>query len=486
MTGIVLLGAALRIAPLTDNRFHPDEALFGTLGRLIIEGKDPLLSQTRLLVDKPPLFYYMLASAISIDWASELTARLPGLFASIVSLALVVRLTRHLWRSEGAASVAGLLFALSPFAISFAPTAFADPQMVMWLLAAMLAICTGRWGWGGFFFGLALATKENAIFFAPLIIGLGFVQRITVETNRYDVAYGVLRFAFGIGVNVLAMGLWQFARHTDVGFLAAALGANNPHRIIRSNEVWPRLASWWGYLKYATGGPIVTAFSVALVGIFALIDSKSKSRPATTTLILIAFCVAYFAFMWLVAFPVLDRYLLPLIAIIAILLGKVAIRLDEPLMHLVQGKLRVVIRGAVHLLVLGAIVPSAFQAMSSELPVGGDHGAYDGIDQAAAYLRNLPPGTAIYYNSLGWELNYYLFDSYVVPAVFASPDALTTDLLTFGQAPNQRYLIMAGGISQTEIMDAVQRAGFEAQVVKETYNRAGERSFVIYHLATTP
>src|SRR5687768_11838567 len=115
MALIVLIGAALRIAPLTDNRLHPDEALFGTLARLIISGKDPILAQTTLLVDKPPLFYYTLAGGISISWASELTLRLPGLFASIVSIALVLRLARLLWRSEMAAVIAAVICALSPF-----------------------------------------------------------------------------------------------------------------------------------------------------------------------------------------------------------------------------------------------------------------------------------------------------------------------------------------------------------------------------------
>lgn len=486
MTGIVLLGTAFRIAPITDNRFHPDEALFATLARLIIEGKDPLLSQTQLLVDKPPLFYYTVAGAISISWASELTARLPGLFASIISVALVIRLSRQLWQSEGAATVAGLLFALSPFAISFAPTVFADPQMLMWLLAATLATCTGCWGWGGLFFGLALATKENAIFFVPLVVGLGFVERVSIEIDRQGIVRWGGRFAIGVGFVVLAMGIWEIARHSTAGFLSAAIFANNPHRLIRQNEVWPRLSAWWGWLKYAIGSPFVTALSTILVGLHTLRDAKIRSREATASLFLTTVSVGYFALMWLVAFPVLDRYLLPLVAIIAILLGKLATVLVNLIEHLVQPKFRVVIRGIGGLLVLGVILPSAFQAAASEIPVGGDHGGYDGIDQAAAYLRSLPPGTAIYYNSLGWELNYYLFDSYVVPAVFGSPDALAHDLVAFGREPNQRYLIMPGGVSQAEVLDAVRRGGFKATVVKETYNRAGQRSFVIYHVTASP
>ena len=131
ITGILLLGAALRIAPLTDNRMHPDEALFATLGRLIITGQDPWLNQTHLLVDKPPLFYYTTAAGIAVLWTDEMSARLPNLFASIIAIALTYRVARSLWQQQRSAIVSTVLIAVSPFGVAFSPTVFADPQLMM-------------------------------------------------------------------------------------------------------------------------------------------------------------------------------------------------------------------------------------------------------------------------------------------------------------------------------------------------------------------
>ena len=121
------------------------------------------------------------------------------------------------------------------------------------------------------------------------------------------------------------------------------------------------------------------------------------------------------------------------------------------------------------------------ELMSSRLPIGGDHGAYDGIDAASNYLRELPPGSVVYYNGLGWSLSYYLLDAPVVAVSFDSPSALEQDLTIFGHE-GVRYLIHQGWESDTEILEAARRAGFAPQVELITQNRFGNSSFVIYRL----
>src|SRR3990172_8476336 len=87
---ILLLGFALRPAPLTQNRFPPDEALYATFARLIASGRDPLLST--VVVDKPPLPFYLMAASMSIFGCAELAARLPTLFASLIAIAVIYKL----------------------------------------------------------------------------------------------------------------------------------------------------------------------------------------------------------------------------------------------------------------------------------------------------------------------------------------------------------------------------------------------------------
>jgi hypothetical protein len=115
-------------------------------------------------------------------------------------------------------------------------------------------------------------------------------------------------------------------------------------------------------------------------------------------------------------------------------------------------------------------------------PVGGDHGAYDGIERTAVFLDGLEDGSVVYNQSLGWLLNYYLFDAYVNPVTFDTPAALANDLEVFGGDGSGRYLVLSRWDSPTEVLAAVEGAGFSYGVVFEAYGRDGGRSFVVYRL----
>ncbi|MFN2270157.1 MAG: hypothetical protein ACK2US_04925, partial [Anaerolineae bacterium] len=73
---LVLLALALRLPPLLDNRFHPDEALYGYWGLLIALGRDPGLVDVP--VYKPPLLPYLIAGTQGLFSKSEFAVRLPG------------------------------------------------------------------------------------------------------------------------------------------------------------------------------------------------------------------------------------------------------------------------------------------------------------------------------------------------------------------------------------------------------------------------
>jgi hypothetical protein len=477
---ILLIGTAMRVIPLADNRFHPDEALFATLARLIVSGRDVWLSHTSLLVDKPPLLYYTLAGSMALAGGSEVAARLPGLFAGLISIALTGRLAWQYWRSATASALAMLFSALSPFGILFSPTAFADPLMIMWLLAALTAVNAARWGWGGMLFGLALATKQSALFFAPLIVALGGLHKFNGKTCWRDIGYRIWHFAVGLGLVLMLITLWDRARGAQSSFWAASFEANNPGRLARSSEVWPRALAWWGWFNYLTGHNLLSGGVAIVLATLAPTEivRHRQTRQAATTLVLSAFLVGYLAFLWLVAFPLHDRYLLPLVPLIALLIGRSTSLLANWLNHVTARRLEWVVGAIVAI----ALSVSAWQAAHSGYPVGGDHGMYDGIDRVAAYLRTQPEGTVVYYDTLGWTLHYYLFDAYVYLAPFGTPAALTADLNTFGHADNFRFVVLPGWESHTEILEAIQQACFNAYPVLQTENRYGDTSFVVYRL----
>ncbi len=540
---LVLVGAALRIRLLTEFRFHADEALFATLGRLIIQGIDPLLVDTPLLVDKPPLFYYLLSLGISIEWGSELTARLPGLFASLISIALAARLSWNLWRSRWSMFIAVMIYVLSPFAVQFAPTTFADPPMVMWMLAACVVITSprkpsNRWLWAGILLGLSFATKQSGIFFLPLVLALGVLVDSTDRLLRHGqkgnlprsvsrppllrgdsfsfsekqggavaitgedtssggkmenvyVPYRRIRnclpnlclFLAALALIILLIAIWDWVRAPAPAFWAAGMDANNPGRFVSREELLPRARAWSNWLQAVGGNWFANGLLLVLLAILLPLEwivPTLKSNRWWSTVIFI-FVVSYALLHWLVAVPVWDRYILPLVPLIALLAGRSLTLLAD----LTAGWLSHsgdVLKAVALILCVAVLAVPAVRASEGRYPVGADHGAYDGIDELADYLKSRPMGTVVYYGSLGWTLHYYLFDSYLYLTYVESPETLAEDLIANGKDGSIRMLVLPGWESHADDLEAVGQAGFSAEKQLETYNRFGDISFVVYQI----
>jgi hypothetical protein len=154
---------------LANYPLHHDEALYGFWARLIASGRDPLLLSA--WVDKPPLAIYVLAGSLKLFGISERALRLPGMIAGTLLVPATYILAR---RAYGPATglLAAALVTVCPFAILFAPTAFTDPWLTLWLVAAAGAALAGRPFWAGLTLGLAVASKQQGVLVAPLVVGL--------------------------------------------------------------------------------------------------------------------------------------------------------------------------------------------------------------------------------------------------------------------------------------------------------------------------
>ena len=99
-----------------------------------------------------------------------------------------------------------------------------------------------------------------------------------------------------------------------------------------------------------------------------------------------------------------DRYLLPLMVPLALLSGWALARLAAS---------RTSIAGVLTLILLIVLVPAALQASVGRLPMGGDHGAYSGIDTVFDYVAEMSDGqnVALYQRELGWHARFYLYDA---------------------------------------------------------------------------
>jgi 4-amino-4-deoxy-L-arabinose transferase-like glycosyltransferase len=484
---VLLAGAAIRIAPLTENRFHPDEGLYASYGLLIANGDWNLASR---LVDKPPLVFYLMSGSFLGIGPNEVAARLPNLFASLLGLALVWRLAMRLWGSRDGALLAMLFCALSPMAVLFGPTAFTDPLLVLWILAALVSVTGGRWGWGGLFAGLALATKQTALFFFPLMIVLGLLSstdhplslwergtegegmpRQADKARRSDEVLRLLRFALPIVVVIGLLVAWDSSRGPVTGFWRAGVANNDPGRLAHANEVWPRLGAWLDWLQYFGGwlpaNAVIVGALLTVVGYD--VRRRQRTRQILLDLCLAGFVLAYLMVYWLVAFNIYDRYLLPLIPLVGLLVARALVIVLPN-----RGTLAAI-------LLVGLMAWPAVEAARSHYPTGGDHGAYDGIDELAAYLDGLPTDTVIYDHWLGWPLDFYLSASPAYTSYFSTPADLTAMLRT--QSEEQpAVLLWPAWVDPGEVLAAASEAGYGAVPAYETVNRFGDTNLLVFDL----
>lgn len=484
--GAVAAAALLRALPLLQNRFHPDEALYAYFGRLIASGWDPLLAQ--VVVDKPPLFLYLLGGSFAAFGGSEFAARLPNFFGALLGVALVYRLARRLYGPRAAALAAGLL-ALSPLAILFSITLFIDPLLAVCGLWGLWQAAAGRPRWAAVALALGFALKQTAVFYLPLALAFGLLALPASAGPRAALAR-LGRLAGPLLAGLLIAGLvvfaWDGLRQrfgASISFWDQGYSDNVPDRLVRAAEVPLRAAAWWELGGYLTAAPLVNALA-ALGGVGVLwAGARRPSRAALADWLLGGYLLGYFAAYWLLAFNVWDRYVVPVAPLLLLLIARglegLAVRVCawRPARAVGLAGRGGWLAAGMALLVL----PAAFTAARSGYPVGGDHGAYMGLDDAARFLNALPYGAVLYDFWLSWEWNYYLFDGKVYTAWLPAPEALTADLRAFGRT-SPRYLAVPSWESEAEARTAAAAAGFTFELAHAAFRADGSRSFAIYRL----
>ena len=473
---ILLVAAGLRFAALGQvARLHPDEALFATFARSAALNGDWLLPGA---LDKPPLSIY--ASAISMALlvdgqaapglpdisprVGEFAMRLPALLASLLVTALSYRLAWRLYGSRRVALWTLALVVFSPFSVAFAATGFTDGWLLLALAAALVAISERRWFWAGLFLGLALWSKQQALFYAPLLLALGGLLDTRPGWRR------LLAFAVPVGLAVALLLAWDGARGQTSGVWAMAAANNDPWRLLRSDEVWPRLQSWLGYGGWLLGLPLVT---LALGGLGIGAALRRAWRPAgnrreAVDLALLTFVLAYLGLHWLVAFNLYDRYLLLVLLPLALLAAR---GLDALLAVAPKDGRTIVAVGLAGLLLWGGL-----SATLGRTSVGTDRGQHDGIDRAAEWLNGRALGAIVYDYWLGWELDYYLGQWTDKRRVYYPSTAALAEDARRQPDPAPRYFIAPSRGAYGPWLDALRAAAFEVWLV---YDADG---FVIYEL----
>lgn len=453
------LGAALRFRGLFANRFHADEALFAGWARLIAVWRDPLLLSQA--VDKPPLLFYLQALFYPLFGPEEWAARLPSLIASLLLIPLTAQLARRLTGDRGAALVAAVVVAVAPLAVQFSATAFSDPLLTFWLMAALYAtVHTGGIGLSrrtdpllaGLLFGLALAIKYQALLFAPLLLGLAW----SAGWRRAD----WLRGMAGLAAVLVLLLIWAVARpgtENLIGLQWLNIGGLRP---ARSWELLPRLGATARLWRLGLGWPLLLLSAAVAVSLCLLRRARTQYAPAEALLAL--FVLSYILLHWLWAIPVWDRYLLPVLPLVAILVGR-EVSLIRAAAH--RRPLASKALAALLILIALATVPTALAARDGRYPIGGWPRADGGASEAAQLLKNAPYGTVLYDHWYSWHWRYQLFDGRVYVSWFPHVDALLDDLAAFAGSGPARYIALPASGTARPVVRRLAENGYRLEPV---------------------
>jgi hypothetical protein len=395
---------------------------------------------------------------------------------------------------------------------------------VLWALAA-----AARQRWGALAAALAVgfAVKQTTLLFVPLALALALLRLPARATPRTALAAwwaATRRVLPALALTTLFIFAWDAARQYSIGFWSQGYADNMPGRLVRANELVPRARAWLDLLHYATASRPLNVIAVAGIAGLLLTAAHSRRAPLADGL-LAAFVAAYLGAYWLLAFNVWDRYLLPLLPLVFLLvargllwlgrlgadaIARTSLQKAPPSLpgkacppggrstpsrasgrREAEGRARGLGPRATRAGELGypallvavalALLPGSFAATRSAYPIGGDHGAYDGVDDAARYLANLPAGTVLYDHWLSWQWNYYLYDAPVYVAWMPTPEAFAADLAAFGTT-SPRYLAVPSWEQDAELRAAGVAAGYDFVPRHTSFRRDGSLSLTIYEL----
>jgi hypothetical protein len=296
--------------------------------------------------------------------------------------------------------------------------------------------------------------------------------------------------------------------------------------------IWERLLGYWSLLRYGTGSSVLNGVLLAglpllvigdLLVFFDLIDalpwrkldplpqplslpgrgeqapplslkgrgeqakppspSKGEGRgegQARVDLVLLAFTTLFLLGHSLVAFQVWDRYLLGLVPLLALLLARV---LTLPQHWLKDSPLPNFLSTLFVLWMLSFTFHPILDAAASRFPIGGDHSAYQGIEQVVAYLHSIPADTTLYHRWLGWHWRFYLWGSPYDFRAWTSPSDLAAQAAARPGA--RRYVVFPSWHSSTEARLALAAAGLTLREVHRTFRDDGSVSFIVYRIEET-
>lgn len=402
-TSILWVSFAFQLHLLDRFPLREDEAIY-SFWALHFWPNDPWF--LTVWPDKPPLFVWLLAVIFQLWGASQASGRLLNVMLTLLTALVVGATARRLWGQRSAFG-ATLLYLLNPFVLSSAPTVYTDPLLVLAGQLALFCAVTGRSLGAGFWLAVAMMTKQQGVLYVPLILVLLAVDPV----NRRATAW--LRFVLGALVVLGPLVYWDSLRWA-VAPSPWDLSLRNYGALqwISPGTWLTRSTGWAAWIWYFTASwPVWLCVSALIVA--ALWQQGvgcyrwSVSGPQTWRGLGIAcWSFGFLALHIMTTVQLWDRYLLPLAPMFCLGVAWATTQMD---MTVSPAWFR---RGLLLVALLGVLclVPPALTAATGGLPIGGDHGAYQGLTEAIAWLATQAPANGVlYHQQLGWHYQFYLY-----------------------------------------------------------------------------
>ncbi len=291
-------------------------------------------------IDLLPLQFQTFGNAINSGRALMLLVHLANVF-------FLFHLTHRLSGNRAAAFLTCFFFNLSPLAVFYQRMVLLDNLMVLWVLVSLyLATSEDRRVvtpmFSGLALGVAVLTKENAVFFAP-IIGYLLYSR-TRRNHNWRFALGFWSFA---GAAVISLYFLYAALKNELFPTGLSFDLNNPP----ADHVSLLYTIWWQL--HRSQGSILDpnslfwefslrrwlpkdAFILSAGLVSMLVNFFLGRRTKNTGYVVASLLAAAYAFYLVRGSMMLEFYVVPLLPFLAMNLGMLVARL----LHLLPDLLR--------------------------------------------------------------------------------------------------------------------------------------------------
>jgi hypothetical protein len=545
--GALAVALLAPLGPLASNRFHRDEAIYSSWGLDIASGRDVLISgspvdkpplfpyvqalsfllfgPTEVAARLPSLMASVASVALVYALGGLLYGRGVGLLAAWLQaaspFAILFAPTAFIDPLMVAWILAGCLLALrgrggwSGLLLGLA--SITKQQGVFFLPLA--------WGLGQL---VPVPTIDHDLVLTPADVKSPDhgQKRVPAGHNSAHRRFRSIPFLVAFaGVFGLAL-IWDAARARQPGFLAQGWLSYGGLSLSLA-ATWERVVGFLDLLRYSTGAPVLNLVLLGGLPLLLIADVAFLSRhvvprlhkrfaywrsiafnlpdrsiadgqgselrlslgcqgrgayvAAWADVLAFGFIALFLLGHSLVAFAVWDRYLLGLIPWLVLLLARV---LTLPRRFLKHQPVPNVLSSLFVLGLLAFTLGPVRDAAASRFPVGGDHGAYQGIEQVVNYLETVPAGTTVYHRWLGWHWRFYLWGSSYDFRNWTSPSDLAAQAAARPGA--RRVVVFPSWRSPTEARLALADAGLTMREVQRSFRDDGSVSFVVYLIEEVP